>query len=204
MIVILLACVATGALVYPTLPAMVASHWGAGGQVNGTMSKLWGVALLPIIMLVCIILWAVVPKIDPLAPSMKGFRYVYDFIFFLIVAFFAYVYALTLLANLGIHFNMTTALLPALAALIAILGALLPRLKRNWFVGIRTPWTISSDRVWNKTHLLGRTLFEVAALCILAAAFTPPPLALALSIIPLLAAVIICVAYSYIVFRQQR
>ncbi len=203
MVVILLACVATGAFVYPTLPATVALHWGAGGQVNGTMSKLWGVALLPLIMLACIVLWAVLPQLDPVAPNFTLFRYVYDFIFFLLVAFFAYVYALTLLTNLGVHFNMTTALLPALAALVAILGALLPSLKRNWFIGIRTPWTLSSDRVWDKTHRLGRVLFEVSAVCILAAACTPPPLALWLALLPLLAATLICVVYSYVVFREN-
>lgn len=202
--IIVFACFATGIVVYPHLPAVLFSHWDAAGQANGTMSKFWGVFLLPIITLVFAGVWAFLPRLDPLAPNFKGFRYVYDFFFLIVVAFFAYVYALTLGANLGWQFNMTTMILPALAILIFILGALMPRLKRNWFIGIRTPWTISSDTVWDKTHKLGSTLFEVAALFILAGTFVPPRVSFWFIIIPILAAALISTVYSYILFRREK
>lgn len=200
--VIVLACFAVGIIVYPNLPALIASHWDAAGHVNGAMNKFWGVFMPPFIMLVLVGLWALLPNIDPIAPGFKGFRYVYDFFFFLIVAFLAYVYALMLGTNLGWQFNMSAMVLSALALLIFILGALMPYLKRNWFVGIRTPWTISSDAVWNKTHKLGRILFEIAALFIFAGTLVPRMMVLWLILVPLAAAALISIIYSYILFSR--
>ena len=201
--IIVFACIATGIIVYPYLPAAVISHWDALGNPNGTMSTFWGVFLVPIIMFVLIGLWALLPKIDPIAPEFKDFRYIYDFFFFLVIAFLAYVYALVLGANLGWELNMTRMLLPALAAFILILGALLPHIKRNWFIGIRTPWTISSDFVWKKTHKLGGLLFQISGACILLGAFVPIRIALWLVIAPLIIAVLVTVVYSYVVFRSH-
>jgi uncharacterized membrane protein len=201
--IITFACLITGFLVYPALPSQMISHWNAAGRANGMMGKFWGVFLLPIMMLVFIGLWTILPRIDPIARGFKGFRYVYDFIWFLIVSFIAYVYALTLGANLGWQFNMSTAIMPALAVLIFCVGVLLPYVKRNWFIGIRTPWTISSDMVWNKTHKLGSKLFEVAGACILIGSFTSPRIALWLIIVPIIAAALISVVYSYVLFRRE-
>lgn len=204
LLILVLACFATGVIVYPHLPALLVSHWDAAGQANGTMGKFWGTFLLPLIMLAFVGLWALLPRIDPIAPGFQGFRPVYDFFFFLIAAFLAYVYALTLGANLGWQSAMPRMLLPALAVFIFILGALLPYVKRNWFVGIRTPWTISSDIVWEKTHKLGSRLFEVAGLCILVAAFVPRTAALWLIIAPLVTATLISVIYSYVLYKNAK
>lgn len=202
LLIIIIACFATGVIVYPNLPTLFASHWNAVGQPNGAMNKFWGISVMPFIMLLLVGLWALLPRIDPIAPGFKGFRYVYDFFFFVIIAFLAYVYALTLWANLGWHFNMLSATFPALALLIFIIGALMPRLKRNWFVGIRTPWTISNDTVWDKTHKLSGTLFEISALFILASAFVSREAVLWLVIMPLIAAALISAMYSYVIFKN--
>ncbi len=205
MFVIIIACLVAGAVVYPYLPATFVSHWGIHGEANGTMDRSWGVLAIPIIMLVLVGLWALLPRIDPIAPGFKGFRYVYDFIFFLIISFFAYAYALMLGINAGLRFNMLAMILPALAALIFILGVLLPYLKRNWFVGIRTPWTISSDAVWEKTQRLGGALFEVVALFIMVAAFTTTrAVILWLIVVPSLLAAVISVVYSYFLYHGSR
>jgi uncharacterized membrane protein len=202
-LVIIVACFVAGILVYPYLPAMMASHWSAHGEVNGMMGKFWGAFTIPIIMLVLMGLWALLPHIDPVAPGFKGFRYVYDFVFFLAVAFLAYAYALMLGVNAGLRFDMFTMLLPALAVLIFLFGALLPHLKRNWFIGIRTPWTISNNVVWDKTHRLGSILFEMAGVCILAAAFVPRAATLWLILVPIILAAVVSVVYSYLIYRRQ-
>ena len=204
LIIIVLACFITGTIVYPNLPAVLISHWDAAGRANGTMGKFWGVFLLPLMMLVFVGLWALLPRIDPIARGFKGFRYVYDFFWFLIISFLAYVYALSLGINLGWRVNMSTAIIPALAILMFCLGALMPYLKRNWFVGIRTPWTISSDTVWNKTHKLGSRLFEIAGILILAGAFTSPRISLWFILVPIIAAAFISIVYSYIFFKREK
>ena len=202
--VITFACLVTGVLVYPALSIQMISHWNAAGHANGMIGKFWGVFLLPIVMLVFVGLWAILPRIDPIARGFKGFRYAYDFLWFLIIAFLAYVYALSLGANLGWQFNMSTAIMPMLAVLIFCLGALMPSLKRNWFVGIRTPWTISSDAVWNKTHRLGGVLFEIAGVFILVGSFVSPRIALWLIVIPILAAALVSAIYSYVLFKREK
>ena len=202
MFVTVLACLVAGIIVYPHLPAAFVSHWNIAGHPDGATSKFWGVYLLPLIMFLLLAIWAILPRVDPIDPVFKGFRYVYDFLIFLIIAFLAYVYALILGTNLGLPLSMTKMIMPAIAALIFILGALLPRIKRNWFVGIRTPWTISSDIVWDKTHKLGRPLLMIAALFILSGTFASPRLAVWLTILPLILAALICVVYSYFIFKS--
>lgn len=80
--IMVLACVVTGAIVYPELPGVFVSHWGVAGNPNGTMNKFWAVSILPVIMLILVGIWALLPHIDPIAPGFKGFRKVYDFFFF--------------------------------------------------------------------------------------------------------------------------
>jgi uncharacterized membrane protein len=172
--------------------------------VNGAVSKFWGISIFPLIMLLFVGIWALLPHIDPIAPGFKGFRRVYDFFMMLVIALLAYSYALTLGINLGLQLNVLPMILPALAVLVCVLGALLPYVKRNWFFGIRTPWSLSSDIVWNKTHKLGSLLLELAAFFILLAAFLPKAVAPWLVAIPLIAAALISIVYSYVVFRAQR
>jgi len=201
--IIIIACFAAGIVVYPYFPSIIISHWNAQGIANGGIGKFWGVFLLPFIMLLLVGVWALLPWIDPIAPGFKGFRYIYDFIFFLIIAFLAYVYALTLAANASLRFDMFTMILPALAAFIFILGALMPYLKRNWFVGIRTPWTISNDVVWDKTHRLAGMLFEIAGVVILIASFAPRAAAVWFIAAPIIIVALICVVYSYFLYRAN-
>jgi uncharacterized membrane protein len=203
LLIITIACFVTGAIVYPALPALLVSHWGVNGEPDGVMGKFWGVALIPLIMLACIGLWALLPRIDPIAKGFVGFRRVYDFLMFLIIAFLAYIYALMLGINLGWNINMSVAILTALGVLIVAIGLLLPYVKRNWFVGIRTPWTISSDAVWDKTHHVGSILFKAAGLVIFLGAFLDPAYALVFVVIPLLTAVLVPVVYSYFLYRRE-
>ncbi|MGD0328099.1 MAG: SdpI family protein [Minisyncoccia bacterium] len=203
LLIIVLACLATGIIVYPNLPTVFISHWNVAGHANGTMPTLWGVFFIPLLMLALVGLWTLLPRIDPIAPGFRGFRFVYDFFFFLVVSFLAYTYALMLGINLGWHVTMLKMILPALALLIFILGALLPHIKRNWFFGIRTPWTISNNVVWDKAHKLGGILFEITALFILASAFAPRAIVLWLILVPLIVAALTSVIYSYILFNRN-
>ncbi len=189
--------------VYPTFPENVASHWNAKGEVDGYMSKFWGVFLMPIISIVIFLMFVFIPKLDPLKRNVKKFRGYFDgFILFMIIFFF-YVYILTVLYNLGITFNMTYAILPAMAILFYLMSILLKNCKRNWFIGIKTPWTLSSDRVWEKTHKLGSKLFKIIALLLLVGLFFPDK-GLTLFILPLFVMIIWLYIYSYLEFKKEK
>jgi uncharacterized membrane protein len=191
-----------GVFFYPYLPALVASHWDAAGEVNGYMGKFWGVFLVPVIMLGMFGLYLVMPLIDPLKTNLKSFQKYYDGLWATIFAFMLYVFGLQLAWNLGARFDFGHALIPALAALWYFLGVVLGKVKRNWFMGIRTPWTLSSDVVWEKTHALGGQLFKIAAVISLAGLFLRGPLVVLALVVPVLVVSVVTVVYSYVIYRQ--
>jgi uncharacterized membrane protein len=191
-----------GAFFYPQLPEKIASHWGADGQVNGYMGKFWGVFLMPIVMLGMFILYAVIPLIDPLKANIYTFKKYYNAFWIFLEVFFTYIYGLTLAWNLGYRFNFTTAFVPAIAILFFCMGSFLKNVKRNWFVGIRTPWTMTSDEVWDKTHKLGGKLFQAAAVISLLGLFFNGNDEVFVIIVPAISAAIIAVVYSYIVYKK--
>jgi uncharacterized membrane protein len=191
-----------GAVVYPQLPERIASHWGADGQANGYMGKFWGIFLLPLIMLGMLVLYFVILLIDPLKNNIQSFRKYYNYLWIVLEVFMLYVFALTIAWNFGYRFNFTTAIVPATAVLFFFMGSFLKNIKRNWFVGIRTPWTLSSDEVWDKTHKLGGKLFQASAVISLLGLFFNGLVTILVIIIPVLISSLVAIVYSYIVYKK--
>jgi uncharacterized membrane protein len=190
------------AYAYNTIPGdKVASHWNARGEVNGYMSKFWGLFLVPIISVALYLLFLAIPKIDPMQNNIEKFRKYYDILILVIMIFLFYIFLLTILANFGYNFNMTWAILPAVGLLFIYIGAIMHKMKRNWFAGIRTPWTISSDEVWDKTHALGGKLFVAAGIITIIGIFFQDYL-IWFMLVPILAAAIIPIVYSYLIYRK--
>ena len=157
---------------------------------------------LPVVMLALGGLWALLPAIDPVAKGFVGFRYVYDFFWILLIAVLAYSYALKLEQGLGFPVDPLHAVIPAVGLLVFIAGALLPMIKRNWFFGIRTPWTLLSDEDWNRTHRFGRPVFMIAGVLIMIGNFTPRAWSIGLIVAPIIVGAIACVVYSYVVYKK--
>ena len=193
-----------GAALWNQLPDQMASHWNANDQVNGTMPKFWGVFMMPLITLGMLALFLVVPNIDPLKANIAQFRETFNIFIILIIAFMLYVHGLTLAWSLGFtNFKMSSALLPLMGILFIGIGFMLRKAKRNFFIGIRTPWTLSSDNVWDKTHQLGSILFMVSgALAIIGGMFGGMT-AFWFMFTPLIGSTLFLVIYSYIVYRDE-
>lgn len=190
-----------GAIFYPQMPEQMASHWNAQGVADGYASRFEGVYLLPIISLVLVMLLLLVPKIDPLKANIEKFkRYYYGFVL-LFVVFFNYIYLLTLLWNNGSRFDMTQALTPAMGILFYLTGVMISKAKRNYFIGIRTPWTLSNDEVWNKTHQLGGWLFKFSGLITILGVFFAD-YAILFMLAPVLVSAAVSFIYSYIVYQK--
>lgn len=203
LVTIIALMVVAGIALYPSLPAQMATHWNAAGQVNGYMSKFWGTFLLPLISAGIALLYLALPKIDPRRKNFVEFRQIYNAFFIAIMFFMAYVYALSLAYNNGHTFDFSRALLPALGFLFVFIGQMLPHVQSNWFVGIRTPWTLSSETVWAKTHQQGRWVFTAAGILALFGVFWPTH-AFVFIILPLLLGVVWLTIYSYLAFRQEK
>jgi len=204
LLVIVALAFAMGVFYYPQLPVNISSHWGASGEVNGYMTKFWGIFLIPLIMLAMLVLYFLIPLIDPLKNNIHDFRKYYNGFWILFELFFLYIFSLTIIYNLGYFFNFTAAMLPALAILFFCIGSFLKKIKRNYFVGIRTPWTLANDKVWDKTHKLGGILFQIVGALTLLGLFTRGDSIIFLIVIPAIGTAIITFIYSYIEFKKLK
>jgi uncharacterized membrane protein len=201
--VLIVASTMAGLLLWNQLPDPMASHWGTDDQVNGTMSKFWGVFLMPVITIAMLLMFLVIPAIDPLKANIAQFRDTFNSFIALIVAFMVYIYGLTLVWNLGYtSFRMSTAMLPAMGLLFIFVGVMIGKAKRNYFIGIRTPWTLSSDKVWDETHRVGSKLFIASGVLALLGAFFPD-YAFWFIMVPVLGTALFTIIYSYVLFRRE-
>jgi uncharacterized membrane protein len=198
---IMIAAGVAGLLLLPRLPEEVASHWNAKGVADGYMSRAWSVLLLPLIGLLVIGLLVFLPRIDPYRKNVERFQGWFDGFVLVFSLFFAYVYALTLLWNMDVRFDMVVFLLPAFAVLFFFMGMMLSKTRMNWFIGIRTPWTLSSEKVWEKTHKFGGILFKIVAVIVLLSVFVRS-YAFIVLLVAIFAAAIITVVYSYVIFKK--
>ena len=191
-----------GLLVYPSMPNKMASHWNSEGKVDGYMSKGFGVFLMPVVALGVFILFLIIPKIDPLKKNIKRFRKHYDTFILLIILFLFYIYLLTIFWNKGARFNMGSAVIPGVAVLLYFAGILIENAKQNWFIGIRNPWTLSSKKVWDKTHEKGATMFKACAV-IAFIGVVAGKYAMWFVLIPVIVTVVYLFVYSYLEYRDS-
>jgi uncharacterized membrane protein len=180
----------------------MASHWNVLGEVDGYISRFWGVFLLPLVSFLMFLFFLVIPRIDPLKANIAKFRKYFDGFIVLITLFLLGIYKFSLLWNLGTKLDILTFLPIAIGILFYYCGVLTENAKRNWFIGIRTPWTMSSDAVWEKTHRLGGKLFKASGIIAVLGIFFRD-WAFYFTIIPALFTAIYSSVYSYLEFRHQ-
>ncbi len=202
-LIIVLAAVVTSLLAYPKLPDCMASHWGPGGQVDGWMPKSVCVWLMPAIMIFQALLFFVILLIDPLRKNFKKFFSYYAGFIIILNLFLLAIHGWMILWNLGIQIPANVFMPIGIGCLIFYLGIIMTHVKPNWFIGIRTPWTLSNEIVWQKTHKLGGILFRVAAIIILiGAAF--PKYAIVFVLAPVLSVALITLIYSLVIWKQLK
>ena len=201
-LIAILAATVASAAIYPRLPEMAASHWNAAGQVDGYMPRFWAAFLMPLVSIGLLLLFLAIPAIDPLKANIAKFRSYYNAFIALFIVFMLFIHAITLAWNLGYdQFNIGNAIIPAVGLILIFAGVIMMKAKRNFFIGIRTPWTLSDDTVWEETHKLGGKLFIAAGIITMLSVFLGErgiwimlPAALLAGFIP--------VVYSYIVWRR--
>lgn len=193
-----------GLLLWNRLPDQMASHWNANDQVDGYTAKFWGVFLLPLITLGMFVLFLAIPAIDPLKANIAQFREVFNLFIVLMVAFMVYLYGLTLAWNLGYTgFTMSGAMLPALGLLFIFIGFMMRQAKRNFFIGIRTPWTLASDTVWNETHRIGAVLFMISGALAFIGGLFGGMTAFWMMLTPIIGSTVFLLVYSYLLYQRE-
>jgi len=189
-----------GFLLQGQMQSPLAVHWNAAGEADGYGSTFTALYMIPVMILGISLLILGLPRVDPMRTARLNFPLV-NIIVLVMALYMAYIHVLTLAWNLGYRFNMLQMMLPGFGLLFVFMGSMVERAKPNWFVGIRTPWTISNSVVWEKTHRLGGLLFKISGVLALLGVFFPA-LAIWFILVPVLAASVVTVVYSYVVFRQ--
>jgi len=203
-LVMIVGATLSGILLWNQLPDPMASHWDVNDQVNGYMSRFWGVFMMPLVTLGMFLIFLVVPNIDPLKANIAQFRETFNLFIAFMVGFMVFVHALTLLWNLGYtNLGIGQVILPAMGLLFIIIGSLLRKAKRNFFIGIRTPWTLSSDTVWEKTHQLGSILFTISGVLTVIGGFIGGNTAFWMLFIPLIGSTVFLLVYSYVLYQRE-
>jgi len=198
-----LAAFVVSAIAYRRLPERVPVHWDVHGNVNGYGSRFAGAFGMPLLMLGLWLLLRLLPRIDPRRANYAKFADTYDLFVDSLVGLLL-VMQLALLANtLGWPVSMERVAPVLIGLQFIILGNALPRARPNWWFGIRTPWTLSNDRVWTQTHRVGGYLLAAAGAILLIAALVPGPIAFAFGIGAVLAATFGSVVYSYFAWKQE-
>ena len=194
-----------GATVYkaPCVPDQIPSHWNAQGEVDGYASKQFTVLFFGGMILAVYLLTLFLPLIDPLKRNYSSFAGSYFLLRLTIIAFFCLLYVFVLFSAAGwSKLKINYFIIPLISAMMIVFGILMPKIKRNYFVGVRTPWTLHSDAVWTKTHkFAGRTFMAGGVLSFFSVFFSAYSSFWIFMTIILLAS-LSPVVYSYLIHRK--
>jgi len=198
------ATVATVLCFYNRLPEKVASHWNFAGQIDGWTSNTFHGIFFPLLIIGLYALLLILPMIDPHQENYQKFISTYHIFKGLIIATLFVVYLTATLFNLGYQINVGITVATTVGFLMMIMGFYLRDIKENWFIGIRTPWTLSSHTVWEKTHKLGSWVFMAFGLIIIIAPYLPMNLSIFLFVLGVLGVSLGTILYSYFLFSQEK
>ncbi len=184
------------------LPERVAVHWNAVFKPDSWGPR-WHLLVLPGIALGILLLAPLLRRIDPRRADYARWNETFWLLINVIVLLMAVLCVGMIGFNLGWPLDMRTVILGAVGMMFVGLGNYLPRVRRNWWMGFRTPWTLSSDRVWRETHRLGGRLLVLAGLDLVVAAFLPRVAAPWVALAGVAVAVLVPTVYSYVLWRQE-
>lgn len=192
-----------GLVLYPRLPEKVPSHWNFKGEVDRYSSRFWGAFGIPIMIALMYLGLLYIPYIDPKRENYLKFEGTYRIIRIFIVVIFASLQIVLLTVTLSGRNYLVSKLVPGLIGImLIIIGNYLPRIKYNWFVGIRTPWTLSNEEVWKRTHRVSGYLFVIGGILMFLAVFLSPPVNITIGLGGVISVSLLSIVYSYYLFKR--
>jgi uncharacterized membrane protein len=201
---VLAASVVFSLVTYGLLPETVPMHWNVQGQVDGYGPRWQLVVLSPGLIALMWVLLLLLPRIDPLRESYKRFEGTYYLVINTLIVFMGLVHVIAIGAALGWPISIPGAIGAATGVMFMILGNEMGRFQPNWFMGIRTPWTLADPGVWRRTHRVGGRVFVLTGLALVVSQLLLP---LEVSYIVLMIIIAIIAiglpAYSYWLWRQR-
>jgi uncharacterized membrane protein len=201
LILIIIAAFLVSIYFYPMMPEKVPTHWNFKGEIDGYSGRLSGSLIMPIINLIMYILFIFLPALDPKKENYRLFESTYIYFRYLFHIFFFAMHIMIISASLGYIVNTTRLVTFGISLLFMLMGNVMGRVKHNYFVGIKTPWTLANEEVWRKTHRLAALLWTAGGLIgVILSIFNVNLWFIFVAILILPS--IIPIIYSYIVFKN--
>lgn len=189
-------------LLFQRLPALIPMHWNIQGNVDNYMPKFPGAFFLPFLTLILFIGFLIIPNFDPKKEKYKLFKKEWDIIQTVLIGFFTYVQFITLYISLNPKNQFLPLMFIGLGTLFILLGNYLSKIRQNYFIGIKVPWTLTDEDNWNKTHRFASWCFVIAGILTLTQAvyLWYAPVIIFISII---LASLLPIIYSFLLFKKQ-
>ncbi len=197
-------------LVYPKLPGIIPVHWDGHGYVNGEGPR-YTVLIMAVLPALILLLMKVLPKIDPRHANYEKFGRIYDgfaagmTLFMIVVSWMSELYVFGIIKE-GSSLAGLLISVP-LGILFIILGNYMPRVRQNYFFGIRTPWALNDENNWQKTHRMGGFVFIIMGIVLIAAGIFSQAVSektlLAMILVPVMGGSLWIYLYSYLVYRNN-
>lgn len=185
---------------YSQFPDRVVTHWNAAGQADGYSGRTFAAFFFPLFNLGIYLLMLFIPYLDPKKANYLKFKNIYHIVKGALVVFLSLIYFIVGLSGLGYKIPVSLVIPLGAGLLFIIIGYYLQHIKPNWFFGIRTPWTLSSDIVWEKTHKYGSKIFMLGGLLVILAVIFPDYFIWFMILFIIL--VLSTVVYSYLIYRK--
>ena len=195
--IVILLPILLGLFLWNRLPELMPIHWNAKGEVDGWSSKAFSVFGMPLIMVAVQWLCAFATGADPkkAAHSEKIIHLVLWLVPTLTLFLQAVVYATALGAAIRVEVYINI----LIGLLFTIIGNYLPKSKQNYTIGLKLPWTLSSEENWNRTHRLAGKLWMVCGIVMSLTSFLG---LFWLFMIIALVMVLVPTIYSYVLYRK--
>jgi len=192
-------------LCWNLVPDLMPSHWNMSGVADKFSEKKWMLLSFPVLSFLVPLGLLAILQVDPRNRNVEQSGRAVHALVVSLSGFFIAMHLMTIQASLQADKSLSVSTLTAgLCCLIMVLGNFMPKVKSNFFLGIRTPWTLDNETVWHKTHrLAGKTMTASGLLGIPTALFLPTPFNFGVSMGIMLLGLIIPTVYSYLYFKEE-
>lgn len=189
---------------YPRFPERVPLHWNFAGEPDRWGSAIFAAFFFPALITLMYLLFLFLPFLDPKKERYGQFIKTYHIFKCAFIGSTVAIYFIASLNSIGYNLPVNIFTPGVVGIMFMVFGNYLSKIKFNWLIGIRTPWTLSNEEVWNKTHRFGGKAFLLGGLIIILSIFTPPILRLPLFITAIALITLGTIFYSYIVYLEEK
>ena len=194
--VILLPIIA-GLMLWDRLPDRIPTHWGIGGEVDGWSGKGFAVFAMPALMLGIQLLCFFATASDPKRGNIR--RKFLSMVLWIIPVLSVMTSCISYAVALGAQIRVEQVIPGFIGLMFVIIGNYMPKFQQSYTMGIRLPWTLSSEENWNRTHRFGGKIWALGGIGVLFCTLMGWGMA---SIVILAVVVIVPTVYSYVLYRK--